>query len=53
MIGKNWRVLEKPITAISQEDELKALVGGNMDTRDTNMDTYPQTALKKGQAAEA
>ncbi len=31
-------------------DEFKALVGGNMDTMDTNMDTYP---TKKGQAVGA
>jgi integrase len=31
-------------------DELKALVGGKMDTMDTNMDTYPKTATKQGQA---
>jgi integrase len=34
-------------------DELKTLVGGKMDTMDTNMDTYPKTATKKGQAVGA
>jgi integrase len=34
-------------------DELIALVGGNVDTMGTNMDTYPKTAPKKGQAVGA
>jgi integrase len=34
-------------------DELKALVGGKMDTMDTYMDTYPESAIKMGQAVEA
>ncbi len=39
----------KRYNTVSRE-ELKALVGVKMDTMDTNMDTYPKPATKKGQA---
>ena len=39
----------KRYNTVSRE-ELKALVGVKMDTMDTNMDTYPKSATKKGQA---
>ena len=39
----------KRYNTVSRE-ELKALVGVNMDTMDTNMDTYPKPATKMGQA---
>ena len=42
----------KRYNTVSRE-ELKALVGVQMDTMDTNMDTYQNSATKKGQALEA
>ena len=42
----------KRYNTVSRE-ELKALVGVKMDTMDTNMDTYPKSATKKGQALGA
>jgi integrase len=39
----------KRYNTVSRE-ELKALMGEKMDTMDTNMDTYPKSATKKGQA---
>ena len=42
----------KRYNTVSRE-ELRALVGVKMDTMDTNMDTYPKSAIKKGQALGA
>jgi len=39
----------KRYNTVSRE-ELKALVGVKMDTMDTNMDTYPKSPTKRGQA---
>jgi len=36
-----------------RREELKALVGEKMDSVDTNMDTYPKSVTKKGQALGA
>jgi hypothetical protein len=43
---KTRRVFER-YNRVSRE-ELKALVGVKMDAVDTNMDTYPESAIKKG-----
>jgi len=48
----NSRLIAFWCNTVSRE-ELKALVGVKMDTRDNNMDTYPESATQKGQALEA